>query len=67
HIIGIIGQLVKKGNTVIVIEHNLDIIRSADYVIDLGPESGKGGGEILYVGEPGGLRECEKSLTGRFL
>ncbi|MCL1996310.1 MAG: excinuclease ABC subunit UvrA [Defluviitaleaceae bacterium] len=67
HIIKIINQLTKKGNTVVTIEHNLDIIRAADYIIDLGPESGQGGGSILYAGTPAGLKECRDSVTGKYI
>ncbi|CAN5178331.1 excinuclease ABC subunit UvrA [soil metagenome] len=62
-----LGGLVDKGNTVIVIEHNLDVIKSADWIIDLGPEGGAGGGEILAVGTPEQLAEEPMSHTGRFL
>ena len=55
------------GNTVVVIEHNLDIIKQADYIIDLGPEGGTAGGEILFAGTPEGLAKCKKSYTGRYL
>ncbi len=63
----VLDSLVDKGNTVIVIEHNLDVIKSADWVIDLGPEGGSGGGEILAVGTPEKIAEVEESHTGRFL
>ena len=53
--------------TVIVIEHNLDVIRQADWVIDMGPEGGKCGGQVLYEGVPSGLLHCEASQTGRCL
>lgn len=59
--------MVDRGNTVIVIEHNLDVIRSADWVIDMGPAGGKGGGQVLYEGLPAGLPHCEASQTGRCL
>ncbi|MCB1775242.1 MAG: hypothetical protein KDI88_16640, partial [Gammaproteobacteria bacterium] len=55
------------GNTVVVIEHNLDIIRNADWIIDLGPEGGDGGGEIIATGTPEALAEMAHSHTGRFL
>ncbi len=64
---GIIKALVSKNNTVIIIEHNLDIIKHADWIIDLGPEGGKSGGEVLYQGLPEGLLECENSYTGKYL
>jgi excinuclease ABC subunit A len=63
----ILHRLVDAGNTVIVIEHNLDVIRSADHVIDLGPEGGDGGGEIVAVGTPEEVARVEESHTGRFL
>ncbi len=64
---GILDRLVGGGNSVIVIEHNLDIVRRADWVIDMGPEGGEAGGRILYQGRPEGLAACEASITGRFL
>lgn len=60
-------KLVDLGNTVIVIEHNLDVIKNADYIIDLGPEGGEKGGEIVAVGTPSEIGRNEKSYTGRFL
>ncbi|CAN5649896.1 excinuclease ABC subunit UvrA [soil metagenome] len=63
----ILHRLVDAGNTVIVIEHNLDVIRSADHVIDLGPEGGDGGGEIVATGAPEDVARVEGSHTGRFL
>ena len=56
-----------RGNTVLVIEHNLDVIKSADYVIDLGPDGGSHGGEIVVSGTPELVAECKKSYTGEFL
>lgn len=63
----LINRLVDKGNTVVVIEHHLDVIRSADWLVDLGPEGGINGGQILYEGPPVGLKTCKNSLTGRYL
>lgn len=63
----IIKSLVDNNNTVVVIEHNLDIIKYADWVIDMGPEGGKNGGEILFEGTPENLVNCEKSYTGKCL
>ncbi|MBW2649004.1 MAG: excinuclease ABC subunit UvrA, partial [Deltaproteobacteria bacterium] len=63
----VLARLVDMGNTVVVIEHNLDVIKSADYIIDLGPEGGDGGGEIVAAGTPEEIAENEESLTGRFL
>ena len=59
--------LVDKGNTVIVIEHNLDVIRSSDWIIDLGPEGGNGGGNIVAEGTPEMVKKVDKSYTGQFL
>ena len=66
-LIDILNRLVDNGNTVIVIEHNLDVIKSADYIIDLGPEGGSGGGEIVAVGTPEQVAQNEKSFTGQYL
>jgi len=66
-LLGVLQELVDRGNTVLVIEHNLDVIRSADFLIDLGPEGGKFGGELLYLGDRNGLRKNKKSLTAQFL
>jgi len=61
------NELVNKGHTVIFIEHNTDMINSADWVIDLGPEGGDKGGSIMFEGSPDGLKKCKKSLTGKYL
>ncbi|MFY0683295.1 MAG: excinuclease ABC subunit UvrA [Balneola sp.] len=66
-LVNVIQKLVDKGNTVMVIEHNLDLIKAADWVIDLGPEGGRGGGEIIAEGTPDKVAAVEKSHTGRFL
>jgi len=66
-IIGIINQLVDRGNTVIVIEHNLDIMRSADWLIDIGPDGGENGGEVLYAGPVAGVKAVKRSVTGQYL
>lgn len=66
-LISVLNILVEQGNTVIVIEHNLDMIKIADYVIDLGPEGGSGGGTIVATGTPEEIAQCEASHTGRFL
>ncbi|WP_457098299.1 excinuclease ABC subunit UvrA [Microbacterium sp. P5_E9] len=63
----VLGSLVDKGNTVIVIEHNLDVIKSADWVIDLGPEGGSGGGQVIATGTPEQVARAEGSHTGAFL
>lgn len=67
HLVNVLNRLVDKGNTVIVIEHNLDVIKVADYIIDLGPEGGKGGGEIVCSGTPEEIAECPDSYTGKYL
>ncbi len=66
-LVEVLHRLVDKGNTVIVIEHNLDVIASADWVIDLGPEGGEKGGYIVAVGTPEDIAECKESYTGKFL
>jgi excinuclease ABC subunit A len=63
----VLNQLVGKGNTVITIEHNLDIIKCADYIIDIGPEGGKGGGQIVARGTPEEVANTPKSHTGKYL
>ena len=63
----VLGRLVDQGNSVVVIEHNLDVIKTADWLIDLGPEGGDGGGEIVEVGTPEEIAAAEGSYTGRFL
>jgi excinuclease UvrABC ATPase subunit len=67
HLLGIIDRLVDGGNTVIVIEHNLDVIRSADWIIDLGPEGGSKGGEVVFEGTPAELVKAKRSLPGQYL
>ncbi|MCC7292815.1 MAG: excinuclease ABC subunit UvrA [Phycisphaerales bacterium] len=66
-LLGVFSQLLSKGNTVLVIEHHLDLIKSADWVIDLGPEGGDGGGEIVAEGTPEQVAACATSHTGRYL
>lgn len=66
-LVKVLDKLVDSGNTVVIIEHNLDIIKRSDYVIDLGPEGGGAGGEILICGTPKQVAECEKSFTGQYL
>ncbi len=63
----IFSKFVEAGNTVVVIEHNLDVIKTADYIIDLGPEGGDGGGEVVCAGTPEEVAACERSYTGMFL
>ena len=66
-LLGVLQRLVDRGNTVIVIEHNLDVIKSADYIIDLGPDGGRGGGNILATGTPEQVAKCKKGFTPAFL
>ncbi|WP_184981263.1 excinuclease ABC subunit UvrA [Sphaerisporangium rubeum] len=66
-LLGVLGRLVDGGNTVIVIEHNLDVIKTADWLIDMGPEGGSRGGQVLATGTPEQVAEVEDSHTGRFL
>ena len=66
-LISILNRLVENGNTVVVIEHNLDVIKCADYIIDLGPEGGNKGGQIVAKGSPEQIAKCEKSYTGKYL
>ena len=66
-LVDILQRLVDTGNTIIVIEHNLDLIKTADYIIDLGPEGGENGGEIIAVGTPEQICKNERSYTGKFL
>ncbi len=63
----LLGRLVDTGNTAVVIEHNLDVIKTADHVIDLGPEAGAGGGQVVAEGSPEGVARSRKSHTGRYL
>ena len=60
-------KLVENGNTVIIIEHNLDVIKNSDYIIDLGPEGGDNGGEVIAQGNPIEISKIKKSATGKFL
>lgn len=66
-LMGVLNKLVDRGNTVLVIEHNLDVIKCADYIVDMGPEGGKNGGEIIAVGTPEEICESKDSITGKFL
>jgi excinuclease ABC subunit A len=66
-LIEVLNRLVQEGNTVIVIEHNLDVIKSADYLVDLGPEGGDGGGLVVATGTPEDVAEVEESFTGQYL
>jgi excinuclease UvrABC ATPase subunit len=66
-LMAIIDRLVDAKNTVILIEHHLDVIRQADWIIDLGPEGGSAGGELLFEGPPQELKRCQRSITARYL
>jgi excinuclease ABC subunit A len=67
HLLDVLNKLVDRGNTVLVIEHNMDVIKVADYIIDLGPEGGEGGGEVLFQGLPEDLLKVKRSHTALFL
>jgi excinuclease ABC subunit A len=67
HLLDVLNKLADRGNTVLVIEHNMDVIKVADHIIDLGPEGGDGGGRILFEGTPEGLLKCKESYTAEFL
>jgi len=67
HLLDVLNKLVDKGNTVLIIEHNLDVIKMADYIIDLGPEGGDEGGKVVATGTPEALRQVKKSYTGHYL
>ena len=61
------NALIANGHSIVIVEHNMEVIKCADWVIDLGPEAGSGGGHIVFEGTPEELEQCEKSHTGRFL
>ncbi|MNY20300.1 UvrABC system protein A [compost metagenome] len=63
----VIDKLVNKGNTVLIIEHNMDVIKLADYIIDIGPEGGKGGGQLIAKGTPEEVAKNKNSYTAQFL
>src|SRR6201981_3564271 len=66
-LLDVLHELVEQGNTVVVIEHNLEVIKTADWIIDLGPEGGDGGGEIVAAGTPEDIVKAKRSYTGQFL
>ena len=66
-LLAVLQRLTDRGNTVIVIEHNLDVIKSADWIIDLGPEGGDAGGEVIATGTPEDIAKNKKSYTGDYL
>ncbi|MFZ4059450.1 MAG: excinuclease ABC subunit A, partial [Ferruginibacter sp.] len=61
------NALIEQGHSILVIEHNTDVIKSADWVIDLGPEAGDEGGNLVFAGKPADLKKCAKSYTGKYL
>lgn len=61
------NALIEQGHSVLVIEHNIDVIKSADWLIELGPEAGDGGGELVYEGIPAGIKKVKASYTGKYL
>ena len=63
----VLNKLVDRGNTVLIIEHNLDVIKQADYIIDIGPEGGKGGGEVVACGTPESIVKQNKGYTAKYL
>jgi excinuclease ABC subunit A len=67
HLLGVLHRLVDQGNTVVVIEHNLDVIKTADWIIDVGPEGGEGGGRVIAEGSPETLSHVAESTTGAYL
>jgi len=67
NIMELLEKLVKRGNTVIVIEHNLDVMKQADYIIDIGPDGGSGGGEVVFTGTPQEMIENADTITARYL
>ena len=66
-LVELLHELVDQGNTVLVIEHNLDVIKTADHIIDMGPEGGTGGGQIVFSGSPEEIVKSSKSHTGEYL
>ena len=67
HLLEIMNRLVDGGNTVIVIEHNLDVIRNADWIIDMGPEGGSKGGKVMFEGTPADLKKVKQSITSQYI
>ena len=66
-IMSLLEKLVKRGNTVIVIEHNLDVMKQVDYIIDIGPDGGTGGGEVVFTGTPAEMIQSSDTITARYL
>jgi len=67
NLLHVLYKLRDRGNTILIIEHHLDVIKCADWIIDLGPEGGSGGGEIIITGTPEKVAKCKESYTGKFL
>ncbi|MBL7749830.1 MAG: excinuclease ABC subunit UvrA, partial [Chitinophagaceae bacterium] len=67
HLLDVLNKLVDRGNTVLVIEHNMDVIKVGDHIIDMGPEGGDGGGRVLFEGTPEELVKIKESFTGKYL
>ncbi|MBZ0098840.1 MAG: excinuclease ABC subunit A, partial [Taibaiella sp.] len=67
HLLEVLNRLVERNNTVLVIEHNMDVIKVADYILDMGPEGGNGGGTVVASGTPEEIVKVKESHTGRFL
>ena len=66
-LLNVLHRLRDKGNTIVIIEHNLDVIKTADWIIDIGPEGGEGGGKIVGIGTPEDLAKNKNSFTGKYL
>ena len=66
-LLGVLNALVDKGNTVLVVEHNTDVIRASDWVIEMGQDGGIRGGEVVFTGTPDKLKKCKKSFTAKYL
>ena len=64
---GIFNDMADAGNTLFIIEHSLDVMKDADYIIEMGPEGGLKGGRVLFCGRPCDIMDCEKSVTGRYI
>ncbi|MBO7741448.1 MAG: excinuclease ABC subunit UvrA, partial [Victivallales bacterium] len=67
HLLAVLKSLRDQGNTILVIEHNLDVIKTADWLIDLGPEGGDNGGKLIFAGTPEDAARCKRSFTGQYL
>ena len=67
HLLDVLHKLVDRGNSVLVIEHNIDMIKVADHIIDIGPEGGSGGGEVLYEGAPSAMKDASIGFTSKYI